>query len=310
MEKIRYSVIIPILNEQETISELYRRLTDVFRRLNEPYEIIFIDDGSSDRSTQILKEIQESDPNIRIIIFSRNFGHQVAVCAGIDYAQGDAVIIMDGDLQDPPEIIPQFIDKWKEGFEVVYGIRKRRKEFFLKRLAYTSFYRILQKIANISIPLDSGDFSLLDRKIVENMKSIKERNRFVRGIRSWVGFRQTGLEYERDKRYAGEVKYTFRKLVRLAFDGLVSFSHIPLQIASFVGFIISIISFLGIIFVLYLRLFKDVTVPGFTTTVILILFLGGIQLITIGIIGEYVGRIYDEVKKRPLYITEELIGFE
>ncbi|MCK4966406.1 glycosyltransferase, partial [bacterium] len=195
-------------------------------------------------------------------------------------------------------------------FEVVYGIRKKRKEFILKRMAYSIFYRLLKKISNVNIPLDSGDFSIIDKKIVATMKQMEERNRFVRGIRSWIGFRQTGLEYERDKRYAGEVKYNLRKLIRLAFDGLLSFSYVPLQAASLMGFIISFVSFFGILVVIFLRLFTDLSIPGFASTAVLILFLGGIQLITIGIIGEYVGRIYDEVKQRPLYIKKESIGFD
>ena len=310
MNNITYSVVIPIYNEQEIIPELYNRLTKVLSQYQEPYEIIFIDDGGSDKSVEILKDFQKNDGHIKIISFSRNFGHQIAVCAGIDHASGDAVIIMDGDLQDPPEVLPLFIEKWKEGFEVVYGIRKKRKEFILKRMAYSIFYRLLKKISNVNIPLDSGDFSIIDKKIVATMKQMEERNRFVRGIRSWIGFRQTGLEYERDKRYAGEVKYTLRKLIRLAFDGLLSFSYVPLQAASLMGFIISFVSFFGILVVIFLRLFTDLSIPGFASTAVLILFLGGIQLITIGIIGEYVGRIYDEVKQRPLYIKKESIGFD
>ena len=217
---------------------------------------------------------------------------------------------MDGDLQDPPEVLSIFIEKWQEGWDVVYAVRKKRKENFFKRVAYAIFYRILNKISNIDIPLDSGDFSVIDRKIVNLLKAMPERNRFVRGIRTWVGFKQIGVDYERDRRFAGKPKYTFKRLVKLALDGVISFSYFPLQMARSLGFIVSGVSLVGAVLTLCQRLFTDTTVPGYATTVISILFLGGIQLITIGILGEYIGRIYDEVKQRPLYIFQELIGFE
>ena len=305
-----YSIVIPIYNEEENLPELYNRLTDVMTSLQEPYEVIFVDDGSKDNSLNIMREMHQRDKRIKTISLSRNFGHQIAISAGIEYARGKAVIVMDGDLQDPPEVLPPFIQKWKEGWDAVYAIRRKRKENLLKRAAYAIFYRLLKKISSIDIPLDSGDFSIMDRKIVDILKSMPERTRFVRGIRTWVGFKQVGLEYERDKRFAGKPKYNFKKLVKLALDGLISFSYVPLKLAVSFGFVISGVSFLGAIATLFQRLFTDTTVPGYATTVISILFLGGIQLITIGILGEYIGRIYDEVKQRPLYIIQEIIGFD
>lgn len=310
MKEVSYSIVIPIYNEEENLSELYSRLTAVMFSLQEPYEVILVDDGSRDNSLNIMREMHQRDERINIISLSRNFGHQIAISAGIEHASGKAVIVMDGDLQDPPEVLPQFIQKWKEGWDVVYAVRRKRKENLFKRTAYAIFYRLLKKISSIDIPLDSGDFSIMDRKIVDILKSIPERTRFVRGIRTWIGFKQMGLEYERDKRFAGEAKYNFKKLVKLALDGLISFSYVPLKLAVSFGFVISGVSFLGAIATLFQRLFTDTTVPGYATTVISILFLGGIQLITIGILGEYIGRIYDEVKQRPLYIIQEIIGFD
>jgi polyisoprenyl-phosphate glycosyltransferase len=309
--KYSYSIVLPIYNEEESLEELYTRVCRVMAGIGETYEIVFVNDGSKDNSLEILKGLNERDSKVKIVNFSRNFGHQIAVSAGIDYAIGNTVVVMDADLQDPPEILPKFIDKLKEGYDVVYAVRKKRPEGFIKRFAYTSFYRILGKISHINMPLDSGDFCVMDRRIVGLLKSMPERNRFVRGIRSWVGFRQIGLEYERDGRYAGKSKYTISKLLKLAFDGFISFSYLPLQLASYLGFVISSISFLGALIYLSLKLFTHIYFPrGFPTTLIIILFLGGIQLMTIGIIGEYIGRVYDEVKQRPLYIVEDLIGFD
>lgn len=310
MENVTYSVVIPIYNEQANLPELYRRLTTVMTNLNAHYEIILVNDGSTDDSLLLMRELNQKDSRVKIINLSRNFGHQIAISAGMDYTKGQAVIVMDGDLQDPPEVLPIFIEKWQEGWDVVYAVRKKRKENLFKRVAYAMFYRILHKISNIDIPLDSGDFSVIDRKIVNLLKSMPERNRFVRGIRTWVGFKQIGVDYERDRRFAGKPKYTFKRLVKLALDGVISFSYFPLQMARSLGFIVSGVSLVGAVLTLCQRLFTDTTVPGYATTVISILFLGGIQLITIGILGEYIGRIYDEVKQRPLYIFQELIGFE
>ena len=241
-----------------------------------------------------------------MIQLARNFGHQVAISAGLDYARGDGVIIMDADLQDPPEVLPQFIDKWREGHDIVYAVRANRKEGRLKRWAYTSFYRVLQRIANIQIPLDAGDFCIMDRKAVEILNNMPERNRFVRGIRSWIGLDQVGLAYDRDSRYAGEPKFTISRLIYLALDGLVSFSYIPLRAISILGFIISFISIVLAISYTIQELTRGLSPPGFATTIVAIFFLAGIQLITLGVIGEYVGRIFEEVKRRPLYVVRKV----
>lgn len=308
MKKI--SIVIPVYNEEKVLEELYRRLVKVMDSLNYEFEVIMVDDGSKDNSLRILEDFCQRDKRFKLISFSRNFGHQTAVSAGIDFTSGDAVIVMDADLQDPPEVLPNFIAKWEEGYDVVYAIRTKRKEGFLKRMAYAAFYRILRYISDIEIPLDSGDFSIMDKKIVDLLKKMPERNRFVRGIRSWLGFRQIGLAYERDPRFAGETKYTFKKLLKLAFDGIVSFSKVPLQFASLMGFIVSAFAIIYGIGTFFQKILTDTTVPGYTTTIIMITFIGGIQLITIGIIGEYIARIYDEVKQRPHYIIKELKGFD
>lgn len=305
---ISISVVIPIFNEEENIPELYKRLTSVLVDMSESYEIIFIDDGSTDLSCKKIKELIEHDACLLLISLSRNFGHQVAVSAGIDHAYGEMVIVMDADLQDPPEILPDLIRKLKEGYDVVYAIRRNRKENFLLRFCFSLFYRVMKKVSYIDIPLDTGDFCIMNRRVVELLQNMKERNRFIRGIRSWVGFKQTGFQYERDKRSAGATKYSFRKRLKFAFDGLVSFSFVPLKLASVLGFIVSGVSFVAIFIYLYIKLFTDIPMPrGFSAMIITILFLGGVQLITIGIMGEYLGRIYDEVKQRPYYIVKETI---
>jgi len=311
------SVVIHVYNEEKLLHALYERLTRALEAIGETWEVVFIDDGSRDRSLEILREIQQKDPRYRYLSFARNFGHQTAISAGMQFARGQAVVIMDADLQDPPEELGRFIDKWREGYEVVYAIRRKRKESWLKRMAYAAFYRLLAVISDIPIPLDSGDFCVMDRKVVDLLNCMPERNRFVRGIRSWVGFNQIGVEYERAARYAGETKYTLRRLFKLAFDGMVSFSTVPLKLASFLGFFVSGLAVIGIIFTFAQRVFSDLfaslglaPVPGYATTVITMLFLGGGQLICLGIIGEDLGRIHDEVKQRPLYILREAGGFE
>lgn len=305
-----YSVIIPVYNEQEIIPELYHRLTKILTALESDYEIICVDDGSRDRSYGMIKELSESDSHIKLLAFSRNFGHQAAVTAGLNFANGEAVIVMDGDLQDPPELIPQLVEKWSDGYDVVYAIRKARKEGFFMRACYKAFYRLLSSVSEIEIPLDSGDFCLMSKRVVDRLNQLPERNRFVRGLRSWVGFAQIGIEYERDKRFAGKEKYTFRKLMTLALDGIFSFSKMPLRMASILGFSISIVSFLFIFQTLIEKLFFDISPQGWTSTVIIISFFGGIQLIMIGLMGEYLVRIYDEVKQRPVYILKDMIGFK
>ena len=302
------SLVFPVYNEEEVLPLLYARVCRIIEELEYEIEVILVNDGSRDASLGLMQEFHRQDPRFKVIDFARNFGHQVAITAGIDFASGDAVILLDADLQDPPELLPQFLKKWEEGYQVVYAIRKTRQEHILKRAAYSSFYRILQKISNIQIPLDSGDFCLMDRLVIDTLKAMHERNRFVRGLRSWAGFRQIGLEYDRDKRQAGKVKYTMTRLMKLALDGIVSFSYFPLRIAGYTGFTISLISFLGILVYLYKKLFIGGEPQGFPTLVILVLFMGGIQLLSLGIIGEYIGRIYDEVKRRPIYVIRKIYG--
>lgn len=304
------SVIVPMYFEEENVTVCYERLKEVVQSVQDMrHELIFINDGSTDRTLPMLKEIASKDKNVKVISFSRNFGHQTAVTAGLTKATGDAVVIIDADLQDPPEFIPNLLEKWKEGFKVVYAIRTKRKENLFKRSAYALFYRILRRLADIHIPLDTGDFCLMDKVVVKQLRLMPERNRFIRGLRSWVGFRQIGLEYERGRRNAGEVKYTFSKLVKLAVDGLFSFSLVPLRLTTLLGLITSSVSFLGGIVSIALK-FTDIYTPrGWTSTLVIVFFLGGIQLIAIGIIGEYVGRIYDEIKQRPQYIIDEEINF-
>lgn len=300
------SVVIPVYNEEENLILLHQRLTQVLNA-NEPrYEIVFVDDGSHDRSVELMLGLSTADQHVGVIELSRNFGHQVAISAGLDYARGEAVIIMDADLQDPPEVLPQFIAKWREGHDVVYAIRTQRKEGWFKRAAYMLFYRLLQRIANIDIPLDSGDFCIMDRRVVDVLVGMPERNRFVRGIRSWVGLDQVGLPYDRPARYGGDSKYSYTRLIYLALDGLVSFSFVPLRMITLLGFVASAISILLALIYFIERITIGLNPQGFATTIVAILFLAGIQLITLGVIGEYVGRIFEEVKRRPLYIARRV----
>jgi len=306
--RAKLSVVIPIYNEQETIDALVERLSAALDSIGEPWEVVFVDDGSRDRSRAMLRAHHERDARLKCVLLSRNFGHQIAITCGIDFASGDGVIVMDGDLQDPPEVLPDLVKRWREGYEVVYAVRQQRKENVLKRAAYRSFYWLLSKVSYLDIPLDSGDFSLMDRRVVDLLKAMPERNRFVRGLRTWVGFRQTGFEYARSARYAGESKYSFGKLMRLAFDGLVSYSFVPLRMVSNVGMIVSLSALAYMVYLLIARLLGDTTIQGWVSTVVIVLFLGGIQLLSLGIIGEYVGRIFDEVKQRPQYVVGEVLG--
>jgi dolichol-phosphate mannosyltransferase len=302
------SIVIPVFDEQGNLPILYERLSRVMQSTEPEYEIIFVDDGSRDSSLRLLRDLAGQDPRVIVVELARNFGHQVAISAGIDHAHGCAVIIMDADLQDPPETLPRFIEKWREGHDVVYAIRTNRKEGWFKRTAYSLFYRLLQRIASIEIPLDAGDFCIMDRRVVDILVSMPERNRFVRGIRSWVGLDQIGLEYERDARYSGKPKFTLNRLIYLAMDGLISFSYIPLRTITIVGFGVSLMSILLAAFYAIKKMTYGLSPPGFATTVVAIFFLAGIQLITIGVIGEYVGRIFEEVKRRPLYIIRRVTG--
>ncbi|GAB4011263.1 MAG: glycosyltransferase family 2 protein [Bdellovibrio sp.] len=304
------SVVIPIYNEEENLPLLTERLVNVLSQYSK-FEVIYVDDGSKDRSTQLIKEHSQKHPQIKLIKLSRNFGHQEAITAGLNYASGDAVIVMDGDLQDPPEVLPQFVDKWQEGYDVVYAIREKRKENFLKKFAYYCFYRLLRYLASIDIPLDSGDFSLMDRKVVKLLNQIPEKNRFVRGIRSWLGFRQVGLAYERQARHAGVPKYTITKLFLLAYNGLTSFSTKPVKVASQIGMFFTFISFLGMMWILYHKLvLQTEVIQGWASTIFVVFFMSGVQLIIMGIQGEYIGRIFNEVKNRPNFIVGESIGFD
>ncbi len=309
------SIVIPCYNEQEVLSELFSRLTNVTNKWQYSVEFICINDGSKDKTWELLKSQSEKDNRWKAISFSRNFGHQTAVSCGLTYTKGDAVFIIDADLQDPPEVLEKFLAKWEEGYEVVYAIRKARKESFFKKLSYWAFYRVLSNLSDLKIPLDSGDFSLMDRKVVNVINSLPERNRFVRGLRAWAGFKQVGLEYERHARFAGETKYPLKKLFKLASDGIISFSSTPLIISAYFGIFVSILAFFGIIFTLLQKLFSGFfysigigAVPGYATTVIAVLFLGGIQLVFLGIIGMYLGRIYDEVKQRPNWIIDQSVN--
>lgn len=309
------SIVIPIFNEEENLQNLYTRLTAAAPSWGEDYEIVLVDDGSRDSSLTMMRVMAEKDAHVRVVKLSRNFGHQPAISAGIKTAKGDAIVIMDGDLQDPPEELNRFLDKWREGYEVVYAIRTKRKEGFFKKIAYSTFYRILAWISDIEIPLDSGDFCVMDRKVVNVLvHEMPEQLRFVRGMRAFAGFKQVGVTYERAERAAGEVKYTFKKLVQLALDGLFGFSSFPLRLATYMGFIISIPSFfLGIFFVLHrligFKVFGHAPeeTPGTASLAVGMYFLGGVILIILGILGEYIGRIYIEVKKRPFFVIDEVI---
>ena len=311
-EKPCYSIIAPCFNEEAVLPELLRRMREVMGQTGETWELVLINDGSRDRTAEIMRELHAADPRVKVVDFARNFGHQIAVTAGLDYALGDAVVIIDADLQDPPEVILEMIDCWKEGYEVVYAVRTERKgETWFKEFTAKLFYRIIYRITDVDIPLDTGDFRLMDRKVVEAMKQMREKHRFIRGMTSWVGFRQTGVEYVRAERYAGETHYPFRKMFKFALDAITSFSYAPLQLATYLGFIIAGLSAIAALLVVFARLFMGATpFYGQATTLVAVLFLGGVQLITLGIIGEYLGRISDEVKDRPLYVVTDALGFE
>ncbi|WP_024832111.1 glycosyltransferase family 2 protein [Ruminiclostridium josui] len=304
------SVVVPVYNEQEVITETYRRLKASLSNLDMDIEYIFINDGSTDNTYLKLKELIVNT-DVKLINFSRNFGHQIAISAGMDYAKGDAVVVIDADLQDPPEIISEMIEKWKEGYEVVYGKRLHREgETLFKKLTAKLFYRVIDNITDIKLPVDVGDFRLIDKKVCNSMKSLPERARYVRGLVSWVGFNQTSIEYKREKRFAGKTKYPLRKMIKLATDGIISFSYRPLKLATFLGMTVSALSFIYLIVILLQKFFTNSTVEGWASTMVVSLFFNGVMLVVIGIMGEYVGRIYEEVKSRPLYVIGELINFD
>lgn len=305
------SVVVPCFNEEEVISETFKRLNVFCQELRGlDVEIIFIDDGSKDKTRELLKKYAAEDDRIKVICFARNFGHQIAVTAGIDAAVGDAVVLIDADLQDPPEVIHQMVDKWKDGYDVVYGTRTERPgESAFKLATARGFYRLLNKLSDVPIPLDTGDFRLMSRAVVDTLRAMPERDRFVRGMVSWVGFKQTALPYKRAERFAGQSKYPLRKMLRFATDGILSFSTKPLQMSVGVGMISAVIALMGIAYALFLRVFTSTWVEGWTALMIAVLFIGGVQLVCIGILGEYIGRIYNEIKNRPLYVVQEYVGF-
>jgi len=305
------SVVIPIYNEAEVLPALYQRLTKVLEDLGEPHEIIFVDDGSTDESPNLLSALRAQDTRVKVVSFSRNFGHQIAITAGLDYSSGDPVIVMDGDLQDPPEVIPRLIAEWQAGNEIVFAVREGRNgESLFKRVTASLFYRLLRRLTTTQVPVDAGDFRLMSRLAVEALKPIRERNRFVRGLVGWIGFRHASIKYVRDGRYAGATKYPLTKMIRFALNGIFSFSFLPLQVATYLGFGVSLISFVYLVYAVWLKLFTSRVVQGWASVIVAVLFMGGVQLVSLGVIGEYIGRIYEEVKQRPLYLIHALAGFE
>jgi glycosyltransferase involved in cell wall biosynthesis len=301
-----YSVVVPVFNEVDNLQELYARLSKVLDAVGGEWEIIVVNDGSTDGSAECLRAMQQRDPRIRVVDFARNFGHQIAVTAGLDVSRGKAVVVIDADLQDPPEVIPDLIARWKEGYEVVYAVRSKREgESWFKEATAKLFYRIIYGITEIKIPMDAGDFRLMDEKVVDVLRHMRERNRFIRGMSAWVGFRQTGVPYQRHARFAGKTKYPFSKMMQFALNAVTSFSYFPLQMATYFGFLCAAIAAVAIPVIVILRMAGSEQFIGQATTLVSVLFLGGIQLVGIGILGEYIGRIYDEVKGRPLYIERK-----
>lgn len=302
------SLVVPVFNESANLHELVARVQKALDPLRLDYKLIVVDDGSTDGTASIIGALSQDNPRIALISLSRNFGHQAAIQAGLERAPGDAVIIMDGDLQDPPEVLPQMIDLWRRGSDVVFAVRRKRKELLVKRAAYALYYRLLRLVSEVSIPLDSGDFCLLSRTVVDVICQCQERNRFIRGIRSWAGFTQTAFEYERDARFSGEVKYSLRKLCRLAIDGIFSFSSLPLRLATYIGLTLFLVSSTYILYAVGSRLFGPAAPPGWTSLIVAVLFMGSVQLIILGIIGEYLARIYEEAKRRPLFVVRKTLG--
>lgn len=311
MNKELISVVVPMYYEELVAQECYNRLKEVMELNNINYEFIFVNDGSKDRTLEILREISKNDERAKVVSFSRNFGHQNAVTAGVFHASGDAIVIIDADLQDPPEVIPQMIQKWKEGFHVVYAKRKERKgETWFKLITAKYFYKFLQSMSEVEIPRDTGDFRLIDRKVAEVFKNMPERNRFIRGMISWVGFKQYALEYERQERFAGETKYPLKKMLKFASDGIIAFSAKPLKIISIIGILSIVLSFLLLIYSLVVKITGAYSTPGWSSIICAISFFSGVQLLSLGVIGQYIARIYDESKSRPLYIVEEIINMD
>jgi len=308
----RLSVVVPCFNEQEVIATTHARLTTAGRAIpGAALEIVYVDDGSKDRTLELLRGMAATDRSVRVIALSRNFGHQKALSAGLESATGDAVVLIDADLQDPPEVIAAFVARWRAGVDVAYGVRKRRDgESPFKLMTAHAYYRMLGRVSDHDIPFDAGDFRLLDRAVIDALLTMPERDRFMRGMIAWVGFRQEAVPYDRAARVAGETKYPLRKMIRFALDGIFSFSATPLRLATYLGFFASGLAVIGVLYAFFLRLTTSAVVPGWATLLIAVLFLGGVQLVSLGIIGEYIARIYGEVKERPLYVVREKIGFD
>ncbi|MEB3340305.1 glycosyltransferase family 2 protein [Okeania sp.] len=308
---MKYSLVIPIYNEEKNLPELYRRISTIMNNMDGDAELILINDGSRDRSLQIFREFREKDSRVCYLSFARNFGHQIAVTAGLNFARGKVIVVLDGDLQDPPELIPSLIEKWRQGYQVVYAQRiKRHQESWLKKFPAFVYYRVLRSLADVEIPTDTGDFCLMDKSVVDLLNKMPETNRYIRGLRAWIGFRQTAVKFEREPRFAGEIQYTFAKSLALAINGLVSFSKVPLRLSTYVGLFAACVSLLMACLVLYWRIFyPESPLTGLAIIMMTIFFLGAVQLVSIGILGEYIGRIYEEVKGRPLYTLSEAVGF-
>ena len=310
-EPVSLSVVIPVFNEEATLDALFTTIRDRLDPLGVAYEVILVNDGSRDRTAEMLNEMTRRDPRFRSVHFSRNFGHQAAVTAGLHFARGSAVVVMDADLQDPPELLASMVAKWREGYHVVYAQRiKRHAEGPLKRGIAFAYYRLLQRLTDVDIPADTGDFCLMDRRVVDLLNRMPERNRYLRGLRAWLGFRQTAVQFERPPRYAGEPKYTFWKSLALGINGIVGFSKVPLRFATYLGMLVSAVSLVLTVWAVYQRLVGADTVRGWASTLVVILLLGGVQLLMIGVVGEYLSRIYDEVKQRPMYVIGDLRGFD
>ena len=310
-ESPQYSLIIPIYNEGETIPELYQRVNSVMTRLEGLVELILVNDGSRDNSLKLIRKLHQKDSRVCYLSLARNFGHQIAVTAGLNFARGQVIVVLDADLQDPPELIPDMIDLWRQGYQVVYAQRlKRKQEGWFKRLTAYIFYRLLRQLADVDIPADTGDFCLMDRQVVDVLNAMPESNRYIRGLRAWIGFQQTAVKFEREPRFAGEVKYTFRKSFSLALNSLISFSRVPLRLSTYLGLLSAVVALLMALLVLYWRLHDpNSPITGLATIIIAIFFLGSVQLVCLGILGEYIGRIYEEIKGRPLYTLAEVGGF-
>lgn len=304
------SVIIPCFNEEQVVYETQERLSKVLNRIESDYEIIYVDDGSRDSTYEKLIDLAKIDCNIRVIRFSRNFGHQIAITAGMDYAIGDAIVVIDADLQDPVEVISEMVDKWKDGFDVVYGKRiKREGESQFKKVSANIFYKVLFKLSDEVIPKDIGDFRLIDRKVADSLKQMPEKTRYVRGLIAWLGYKSTSVEYVREARFAGETKYPLGKMFKLAFDGIISFSYKPLKLASFLGSTVSFASFIYLIYIIFRKFYSNDSISGWTSLMAVLLIMSGMILLVLGIIGEYLARVYEEVKARPTYIINSTVGF-